>query len=83
MAFKFMGESIKLLSMLLPKLDNMKYQHHEAIALSILYISTAEINLSRRKFLKCIEKLVKKKCSKLSTIRKSKSYMQLKSIMGK
>jgi hypothetical protein len=69
--------------MLLPKLDNMKYQHHEAIALSILYISTAEINLSRRKFLKCIEKLVKKKCSKLSTIRKSKSYMQLKSIMGK
>lgn len=82
MASRFMGESIKLLSFLLPKLDNMKYQHHEAIALSILYFATAEIDMSRRVFLKCIEKLVKKKCSKLSTIRKSKSYMQLKKTMG-
>lgn len=82
MAFKFMGESIKLLSMLLPKFDSMKYQHHEAIALSILYISTAEVHLSRRAFLKSIGKLVKKKCSKLSTIRKSKSYILLKNILG-
>ena len=82
MASKFMGESIKLLSILLPTLDDMKYQHHDAIALSILYITT-EFILSRKDFLKSIDRVVKKKCTKLSTIRKSKSYEQLTKLIGK
>lgn len=83
MASKFVSESTRLLSLLLPHMDDMKYQLAEAIALSILYISTSEVKLSRRDFLKSIEKVVKKKCTKLSTIRKSKSYMQLTHFQGR
>ena len=83
MASKFMNESIKLLSLLLPHMDELRYQLAEAIVLSILYISTNEVKLSRRDFLKSIEKVVKKKCTKLSTIRKSKSYLQLTDLLGR
>lgn len=83
MASRFVNESTRLLSLLLPHMDVMKYQLADAIALSILYISTAEVKLSRRDFLKSIEKVAKKKCTKLSTIRKSKSYMQLTHLLGK
>jgi hypothetical protein len=83
MASKFVNESTKLLSLLLPHMDEMKYQLAEAITLSILYISTNEVKLSRRDFLKSIVKVVKKTCTKLSTIRKSKSYMQLTHLLGK
>jgi hypothetical protein len=48
-----------------------------------LYISTDNVGVSRKDFLKAIEKVVKKKCSKLSTIRKSKSYLQLTNILAK
>lgn len=83
MASKFMSESTKLLSLLLPHMEEMKYQLADAITLSILYISTSDVKLSRRDFLKSIEKVVKKKCTKLSTIRKSKSYMQLTHLLGR
>jgi hypothetical protein len=78
---KFRLENFRLLSLLLPGLEDLKYQLHEAIVLSILYISTDNAGISRRDFLKAIEKVVKKKCTKLSTIRKSKSYLQLTNLM--
>lgn len=64
-------------------MEDMKYQLADAITLSILYISSGAAKVSRRDFLKSIEKVVKKKCTKLSTIRKSKSYMQLSHLLGK
>lgn len=55
MVYRLRNENFRLLSTLLPTLDDMKYQHHEAIVLSILYITSDNAGLSRKDFLKSIE----------------------------
>ena len=59
-------------------IGELRYQHSDAIATSILAFSTEKIRLQKKTFLKIVDKCVKKRCNKISIIRKAKCFGMIK-----
>lgn len=76
-------ENMRALELCLEIFGKLRYQHADAISSSILYFTTGKIGLPKREFLKLVDKVTKKKCGKLSIIRKAKCFGMIKSLLLK
>lgn len=58
------------------------HQHADSVILAFLFKIVDEIQLSKKLFLKNVSFACKKNCTKISTIKKSKSYAYLKKLLA-
>jgi hypothetical protein len=79
---KLKSLSRKFLSLLIGDFGKLRFQHSESICLAVLLLATSEVKLHKRIFLKLVDKILKKKCTKLSTIKKSKCFSHIKMVIG-
>lgn len=73
-------ENLVTLEVCLAIIGELRYQHADAISSSILYFTTEGIGLGKKEFLRLIDQVIKKKCGKLSIIRKAKCFGMIKSL---
>lgn len=66
--------SAKNLQKVVQEYEVFTHQHADSVILAFIFIIVDEIGISKRKFLKIVDLVCRKKCSKLSTIKKSKCY---------
>jgi len=80
---QMMREAKVILGLSLSELSKLRYQHSDAITLVILLFAIEKVKMPIKVFLNAIDKVVKKKCNKLSIIRKAKCFGLIKQILIK
>lgn len=64
------------------KYEIFTHQHADSVILALLFLVVDRIGFSKKKFLRNVDLVCKKKCTKLSTIKKSKCFGYMKAIIA-
>jgi hypothetical protein len=74
-------EAKVVLGLCLSEMAKLRYQHSDAIALVVLLFVSERVKMPIKVFLNAVDKVVKKKCNKLSIIRKAKCFALVKKVL--